>query len=240
MDIPAEPYRWPHDRDLSHTTALVVIDMQNDFCSPGGYLDHQGYPLEPMRAPIPHIARLLSEFRRLGWPVFHTREGHRADLSDVSPRELFRSRNNTSGLGIGDAGPLGRLLIRGEKGHDIIPELYPIAGEPIIDKPGRSAFTHTDFDLLLKIKGVKKLVIVGVTTDVCVHTTMRDADDRGLECLLVKEGCAAAVQKLGEAAAEMVACEGGIFGAVAGVEDVVKALEGVAVGVGTGAVDACT
>jgi nicotinamidase-related amidase len=130
-------------------------------------------------------------------------------------------------LGIGDPGPLGRLLIRGEKGHDIIPELYPVPGEPIIDKPGRSAFTNTDFDLLLRNKGVKKLIIVGVTTDVCVHTTMRDADDRGIECLLVREGCAAAVEKLGEAAVEMVVCEGGIFGAVAAVDDVIAALDSI-------------
>ncbi|KAF8544613.1 Isochorismatase-like protein [Trichophaea hybrida] len=223
--ILAEPYQWPHDSDLSPSTALVIIDMQNDFCSPGGYLDHQGYPLEPMRAPIPHILRLLEAFRRLKWPVFHTREGHRADLSDLTTRELFRSRNNPSGLGIGDQGPLGRLLIRGEKGHDIIPELYPIAGEPVIDKPGRSAFGYTDFELLLRLKGVKKLVIVGVTTDVCVHTTLRDADDRGLECLLVREGCAASVGALNDAAIEMVTTEGGIFGAVAGIDDVLTALE---------------
>jgi nicotinamidase-related amidase len=195
-----------------------------------------------MRAPIPHISRLLDTFRRLKWPVFHTREGHRADLSDLTTRELFRSRNNPAGLGIfhpvlplllsligligiGDQGPLGRLLIRGEQGHDIIPELYPIAGEPVIDKPGRSAFGYTDFELLLRLKGVKKLVIVGVTTDVCVHTTLRDADDRGLECLLVREGCAAAVGALNDAAMEMVTTEGGIFGAVAAVDDVVAALE---------------
>lgn len=116
-------------------------------------------------------------------------------------------------------------MIRGEKGHDIIPELYPVAGEPIIDKPGRSAFTHTDFDLLLRVKEVKKLVVVGVTTDVCVHTTMRDADDRGFECLLVREACAAAVDSLHEASLEMVICEGGIFGAVAGIDDLAAGLE---------------
>ena len=119
---------------------------------------------------------------------------------------------------------MGRLLIRGEKGHDTIPELYPIAGEPVIDKPGRSAFAHTDFELLLRLRGVKKLVVVGVTTDVCVHTTIRDADDRGIECLLVREGCAAAVGELHEAAVEMLTTEGGIFGAVAGIDDVLAAL----------------
>ncbi|KAI5856536.1 Isochorismatase-like protein [Tricharina praecox] len=224
LHIPAHPYAWPHDGDLASSTALVIIDMQNEVCTSTGYLAHQGYPIFPMRAPIPHIARLLSLWRSKGWPVYHTREGHRADLSDCTPRELFRSRRNPSGLGIGDAGPMGRLLIRGEAGHDIIPELYPWFGEPVIDKPGRSAFANTDFELLLRIRGVTKLVIVGVTTDVCVHTTMRDADDRGIECLLVREACAAAVEELGQAALDMVACEGGIFGAVAGIEDVMSVL----------------
>jgi len=129
--------------------------------------------------------------------------------------------------GIGDVGPLGRLLIRGEKGHDIVPELYPRAGEPVVDKPGRSAFANTDFGLLLSIKRVTKLVIVGVTTDVCVHTTMRDADDRGIECLLVREACAAAEEDLHRAALDMVAGEGGIFGAVAGVDDVLRVVAGI-------------
>jgi nicotinamidase-related amidase len=142
-----------------------------------------------------------------------------------APNLGTHSRADNRVAGIGDPGPLGRLLIRGEKGHDIIPELYPVPGEPVIDKPGRSAFTHTDFDLLLRNKGVKKLIIVGVTTDVCVHTTMRDADDRGIECLLVKEGCAAAVERLGQAAVETVVCEGGIFGAVAAVADVMSVLD---------------
>ncbi|KAF8892647.1 Isochorismatase-like protein, partial [Infundibulicybe gibba] len=150
-----------------NNTALIVIDMQNDFCSRGGYLDHQGYDFAPTRAPIPHISSLLFAFREARFPVFHTREGHRPDLSDLSPRELLRSRNNPSGLGIGDKGPLGRLLIRGEVGHDIIPELYPQPGEPIVDKPGKSAFTHTDFELLLKVKEIRHLVICGLTTDVC-------------------------------------------------------------------------
>ena len=157
--------------------------------------------------------------------IFHTREGHRQDLSDLSPRELFRSRNNRSGLGISDNGPLGRLLVRGEAGHDTIPELYPRAGEPVIDKPGKGAFTYTDFDLLLKVKGIKNLIVCGVTTDVCVHTTMREANDRGYDCLLVSDCCAASEAKLHNAAVEMVSTEGGIFGASSQLVDVLTALD---------------
>ncbi|TFY52936.1 hypothetical protein EVJ58_g9732 [Rhodofomes roseus] len=148
-------------------------------CSPEGYIAYLGYPVDDTRATIPKIAQLLEAFRKHGYPVYHTREGHRPDLSTLSSRELFRSRNNASGLGIGDRGPLGRLLIRGELGHDIIPELYPLPSEPVIDKPGRSAFAYTDFELLLKVRGITKLVICGVTTDVCVHSTMREGNDRG-------------------------------------------------------------
>lgn len=182
-----------------------------------------------MRAPIPHISRLLSLWRTHSLPIFFTREGHRADLSDLSTRELARSRNNPAGLGIGDAGPLGRLLVRGERGHDIIPELCPHAGEPVVDKPGRSAFTYTDLELLLKVRGVTKLVVTGVTTDVCVSTTIRDADDRGIECLLVEDACAASVDVLHQAAVEMMVTEGGIFGAVASTDEVCTAIEKAAV-----------
>ena len=157
-------------------------------------------------------------------PVYHTREGHRPDLSDLSARELFRSRNNASGLGIGDHGPLGRLLIRGEIGHDTIPELYPTDGEPVIDKPGKGAFANTEFELLLRVKGVTNLILCGVTTDVCVHTTMREANDRGFECLLVEDCCAASDERLHRAAVDMVRTEGGIFGATAKVKDVLGAL----------------
>lgn len=158
-------------------------------------------------------------------PVFHTREGHRPDLSDLPARELFRSRNNPSGLGIGDEGPLGRLLVRGERGHDFVPELYPQDGEPVVDKPGKDAFANTDFELLLQVKGVKNLIICGATTDVCVHTTMREANDRGYDCLLAEDCCAASEEHLHQAAVEMVRTEGGIFGATATLEDVLKVVE---------------
>lgn len=155
-------------------------------------------------------------------PIFHTREGHRADLSDLPARELFRSRNNPSGLGIGDRGPLGRLLVRGEAGHDLVPELYPIEGERVVDKPGKGAFTNTDFELLLRVKGVRNLVLCGATTDVCVHGTMREANDREYECLLVEDCCAASQEHLHRAAVEMVRTEGGIFGATAVLNDVLE------------------
>lgn len=174
--VEARPYRWPHDASFGpHSSALIIIDMQVDFCAPSGYLAFQGISIEPMRAIIPQIQSLLAAFRAAGCTVYHTREGHRPDLSTLSSRELYRSRNNPSGKGIGDEGPNGRLLVRGEKGHEIIPELAPLPSEPVIDKPGRSAFQHTDLKLLLDNRGIKNLVICGVTTDVCVTTTMRDA-----------------------------------------------------------------
>lgn len=174
---------------------------------------------------IPQIATLLTLARTHSFPVFFTCEGHRADLSDLTPRELFRSRQNASGRGIGDPGPMGRLLVRGEEGHGIIPELLPRFGEPVVDKPGRSAFVYTDFELLLKVRGVVNLVIVGVTTDVCVSSTMREANDRGFECLLVTDACGAGVERLHWATVESVAEEGGIFGATASTGAVIEAVE---------------
>ncbi|KAF7189477.1 Peroxyureidoacrylate/ureidoacrylate amidohydrolase RutB [Pseudocercospora fuligena] len=225
--VNAEPYAWPHDGQLdAQTTALVVIDMQRDFCEEGGYLSQQGYDIGNTRAIIPNIKRLLASCRTEGFPIFYTREGHRADLSDLSTRELFRSRNNPSGLGIGDEGPLGRLLVHGEAGHDIIKELYPQQGEPVVDKPGKGAFTNTDFDLLLRVKNIRNLIICGVTTDVCVHATIRQANDRGLDCLLIGDCCAASEEHLHRAAVEMVRTEGGVFGATANVDDILKAIEG--------------
>jgi len=224
--IAARPYQWPHDGSFSPlTTALVVIDMQNDFCSEIGYLVHQGCSVASTRAVIPQIALLLTTFRQHAFPIFHTREGHRPDLSTLSSRERFRSRNNPSGLGIGDPGPLGRFLVRGERGHDIVDELYPLDGEPVVDKPGRSAFAYTDFELLLKLRGIRNLVICGVTTDVCVSSTMREANDRGYDCLLVEDATGAGVEDLHRAAVEMVQMEGGIFGAVASTTDIIEKIK---------------
>ncbi len=187
-------------------------------------MDHQGYDISPTRALIPRLQRLLYAFRTTGYPIYHTREGHRPDLSTLSPRELHRSKNNPSGLGIGYHGPLGRLLIRGEPGHDTIPELYPLAHENVIDKPGRGAFAHTEFELMLRLKGVRNLVLAGVTTDVCVSSTMREANDRGFDCLLLEDGTAAVEEDLRVGTCKSVRMEGGVFGATATVEEIMKAL----------------
>lgn len=216
--IDAQPY--PFDLDPAHA-ALVIIDMQRDFLEPGGFGAALGNDVSLLRRTIEPLQQLLAEARPAGLMVIHTREGHRPDLADLPPTKKARGRLQA---GIGDPGPMGRILVRGEAGHDIIPELYPAAGEPIVDKPGKGAFYATDFDAILKNRSIAQLIVCGVTTEVCVHTTVREANDRGYECIVVSDCVGSYFPDFHEMGLRMIAAQGGIFGWVAPCEAVVAAI----------------
>jgi nicotinamidase-related amidase len=216
--IEAEPYSFGFDPARA---ALVIIDMQRDFLEPGGFGESLGNDVSLLRKTIEPTQQLLAAARAIGMTVIHTREGHRADLTDLPIAKKVRG-NPT--LAIGDMGAMGRILVRGEEGHDIIPELYPIAGEPVIDKPGKGAFYATDLDTILKNRGIAQLIVCGVTTEVCVNTSVREANDRGYDCLVVEDCCGSYFPEFQEMGLKMIKAQGGIFGWVAPSEAVISAL----------------
>lgn len=208
--VPASPYPFPlPSRSSGDRVALVIIDMQRDFVEPGGFGAALGNKVEHLQKVVPTVAKLLRTFRDLGLPVIHTREGHRPDLSDCPPAK--RSRGNST-LRIGDPGPMGRILVLGEPGNDIVPELRPEPGELVVDKPGKGAFYGTDLQDLLKQHRITHLIFTGVTTEVCVQSSMREANDRGYECLLVEDGTESYFPEFKQATVRMIQSQGGIVG----------------------------
>ncbi len=221
VNLPARPYDFALDPAKS---AFVIIDMQRDFLEPGGFGAALGNDVSLLQSAIAPIGAVLAACRAAGILVIHTREGHREDLSDLHGAKHRRGRGN---IRIGDAGPMGRILVRGQAGHDIIPELAPAPGEPVIDKPGKGAFYATDLEAILRGRGITQLIIAGVTTEVCVHTTMREANDRGFECLVLSDGTASYFPEFHRMALEMACAQDGIFGWVAPSSDVVTAISNI-------------
>ncbi len=206
--------------DLSKS-ALVIIDMQRDFLEPGGFGAALGNDVSMLQAAVGPCRETLSAARAIGMLTIHTREGHRPDLTDAPPHKVERGDPATR---IGAPGPMGRILIRGEPGHDIIPELYPLPNEPVIDKPGKGAFYQTDLELMLKNRGIDTLFVCGVTTEVCVNTTVREANDRGFRCIVLSDCCASYFPKFHEAGLAMIKAQGGIFGSVTGSKSLLASL----------------
>ena len=220
--VSADPYPWPYDTSVPATrVAVLCIDWQTDFCGPGGYVDAMGYDISLTRAGLPATQKLLVHARSTGMLVVHTREGHSPDLADLPANKRWRSAR--IGAEIGGAGPCGRILVRGEPGWEIVSEVAPAPGEVIVDKSGKGAFYATNLDLVLRNRGITHLVLTGITTDVCVHTTMREANDRGYECLILSDCTGATDPANHEAALHMVTMQGGVFGCVSTSEELIAA-----------------
>lgn len=217
--IDAEPYEFAF---TPAQCALLIIDMQRDFLEPGGFGEMLGNDVSQLRRTIEPNRVLLSAWRGAGLQVIHTREGHRPDLTDLPPAKAIRGRSATT---IGDPGPMGRILVRGEAGHDIIPELYPLPNEPVIDKPGKGAFFATDLHAILQNKGIKQLIVTGVTTEVCVNTTVREANDRGYDCLVPEDCVGSYFPLFKEMGLKMIKAQGGIFGWVSHSSKLLSALQ---------------
>src|SRR5262247_3128353 len=216
--IEAEP--TPQSIDLEKT-ALLIIDMQRDFLEPGGFGAALGNDVTRLQAAVGPCRAVLSAARKAGMLIIHTREGHRPDLSDAPRHKVERGEPS---LRIGAPGPMGRILVRGEPGHDIIPELYPAPGEPVIDKPGKGAFYQTDLELMLKNREIDTLLVCGVTTEVCVNTTVREANDRGFRCIVLSDCCASYFPEFHDVGLKMIKAQGGIFGSVSASAPVIAAL----------------
>jgi nicotinamidase-related amidase len=217
-EISADPFAFPFNRD---SLGLIIIDMQRDFVEPGGFGASLGNDVSRLGAIVPTVAQLLAGFRRAGLPVIHTRECHRPDLSDLPDAKRDRGTPN---LRIGEPGPMGRLLVAGEAGAEIIPELAPMPGETVLDKPGKGAFCRTNFEALLQERGLRHLIFAGVTTEVCVQTTMREANDRGYDCLLATDATASYVPSFKAATIEMITAQGGIVGWAASTDKILEVL----------------
>ena len=219
VKLEAEPETLSVDLDKS---ALIIIDMQRDFLEAGGFGAALGNDVSQLQAAVGPCRETLSAARAIGMLVIHTREGHRPDLTDAPPHKVERGDPSTR---IGAPGPMGRILVRGEPGHDIIPELYPLASEPVIDKPGKGAFYQTDLELMLHNRGIDTLFVCGVTTEVCVNTTVREANDRGFRCIVLSDCCASYFPKFHEAGLAMIKAQGGIFGSVTGSKSLLASLQ---------------
>ncbi len=224
--VNAEPYEFVLEPDRA---ALLVIDMQRDFVDPGGFGEQLGNDVSRLRRVIKPLQNVLNAMRAAGFLVIHTREGHRPDLADCPPSKLARGRLER---GIGDEGPMGRILVRGSYGHDIIDDLKPEDGEPVLDKPGKGSFYATDLDTILHNRGIRSLVVTGVTTEVCVATTVREANDRGYECLVLEDCVGSYFPEFHESSLQMFKAQGGIFGWVTGSGELLSAIGHSAVGGG--------